>query len=327
MPERDLNQPLSNFVSKVHTTVHPDHTIEEALAVLRKKDIHDKIVYFYVVDDENKLKGVVSTRTLLLKPSSKLISEVMEKGLSALESKQTLLDAMEHFNRHHLLALPVVDDEGYFLGVVDVQLYFDENLDIAHSQRRHDAFQMIGVYLEEGRKLTTWSSYRARMPWIFCNMFGGIACAVISHIYQMVLASVLILAMFIPLVLTLSESISMQSMSISLQLIRSHSTARISFFLRRILQESKALIFIALTCALLVGVISTLWSGGIGPALAIGSGILISVIITATIGALVPVILHARSRDPKVAAGPVVLMFADVLTTAIYLSFATYLLL
>ncbi len=324
MSQRDLTQPISNFISEVHTTVHPDHTIEEALAVIRKKDIHDKIVYFYVIDDERKLHGVVSTRTLLLKPSSKLIREVMETHVTALKSSQSLHEAMEHFSRHHLLAFPVVDDQDHFLGVVDVQLYFEESIDIAHAQRRSDAFQMIGVYVEEGRKLTTWSSYRARMPWIFCNMFGGIACAIISHFYQIVLAKVIILAMFIPLILTLSESISMQSMSLSLQLLRTHACARLGYFIRRILRDSKALVLISATCSVLVGAISIFWSGGMGPAITIGCGIFLSVIITATIGAVVPVILHRRSWDPKVAAGPVVLMFADVVTTAIYLTLATW---
>lgn len=324
MSQRDLSQPISNFVSTVHATVHPDHTIEEALAVIRKKDIHDKIVYFYVIDDEDHLCGVVSTRTLLLKSSSKLIRDVMETHVTALKASQSLRDAMEHFSRHHLLAFPVIDDQGCFMGVIDVQLYFEESIDIAHSQRRGDAFQMIGVYLEEGRKFTTWSSYRVRMPWIFCNMFGGIACAIISNFYEVVLSQVIILAMFIPLILTLSESISMQSMSMSLQLLRSHSCASAAFFVKRILQESRALLLISVTCAALVGTISILWSGGMGPAITIGTGIFLSVIITATIGAAVPVILHRRSWDPKVAAGPIVLMFADVLTTAIYLTLATW---
>ena len=324
MAKRNLNEPIRHFISKVHTTVHPDHTIEEALATLRKKDIHDKIVYFYVVDDEGKLQGVVSTRTLLLKPSRERVSDVMDTEVMALQSHQTLQEAMEHFGAHHLLAFPVVDGSGHFLGVIDVQLYFEENVDVIHSQRRSDLFQMIGVYLEEGKKLPPWREFRARMPWIFCNMFGGIACAIISFFYQIVLAKVVLLAMFIPLILTLSESISMQSMTQSLQVLRRHTKFEWRFFTSRILYESRALILIAGTCALCVGTISTLWSGGLGVAATIAAGIFCSVMLTATIGALVPVILHARKRDPKVAAGPVVLMFADVLTTAIYLTFATW---
>lgn len=324
MSHRDLSQPIKNFITDVHTTVHPDHTIDEALDLLRQKDIHDKIVYFYVVDDAGVLKGVISSRTLLLKPSDLQIAKAMDTDFVALKDTQSLQEAMEHFGKHHLLAFPVVDDAGKFLGIVDVQLYFEENLDIAHSQRRGDIFQMLGVYLEEGRKMTPWQSYRTRMPWIFCNMFGGIACAVISRYYEAVLAQVIILAMFIPLILTLSESISMQSMTQSLQILRRHTHFDWKFFMRRIIYESRALVLISFTCALVVGIISTFWSGGYGPAITIGSGIFLSVILTATIGAAVPVILHARSWDPKVAAGPVVLMFADVFTTAIYLSLATW---
>ena len=67
---------------------------------------------------------------------------------------------------------------------------------------------MIGMYLEEGRKVSIWHNYKNRMPWIFCNMFGGLACALISLVYQAVLAKVLLLAMFIPLVLSDGISIN-----------------------------------------------------------------------------------------------------------------------
>ena len=174
MTKRDLSKPVRDFVSDVQTVIYHDQTIEEALAAVRGKDVTEKIIYFYVLNEERKLLGVVSTRKLLLNDPKMKISEVMERSVICLQGSQSLREAMEFLESHHLLALPVVDDERHFLGVIDVQLYFDEQVDIGYAKRRSEIFQMIGYYIEDGRKFTPLKSYRFRMPWIFCNMIGGI---------------------------------------------------------------------------------------------------------------------------------------------------------
>ena len=169
---------------------------------------------------KKRLKGVVSTRTLLLKDSELKVSDVMDKTVIRISKEQTLYDAMEYFTAHKLLALPVIDEENRLLGVINVDTYLDEVSKVSHVVTTHEIFQILGLTLEEGKKRSSWQAYRLCMPWILCNVLGGTACAVISRIFEPVLIKVIILAMFIPLVLTLSESISMQSMTQSLQLIR-----------------------------------------------------------------------------------------------------------
>ena len=163
-----------------------------------------------------------------------------------------------------------------------------------------------------GKSQSPWKSYRIRMPWILCNMAGGLACAVISFFYQEVLAKVLLLAMFIPLILTLSESITMQSMTQSLHLVRQPEITWRRIF-NRILIQGKMVIWLGLTCGIAVGIISLFWGGGIRPSITIATSLFISISLSASAGASVPLLLHSRSWDPKVASGPVVLMFADVI--------------
>jgi len=323
MSKQDLSRSVVDFVNPVQTVVTPTQTIEEALTTIREKDIHEKIVYFYVIDDEGKLVGVVPTRRLLLRSPKTTIAEIMDTKVIALLSTQSLREAMHVFETHHLLALPVVDEDQHFLGVVDVQLYLEESVDVINQRRRGDIFQMLGVTIEDGKRVTPWKSYRMRMPWIFCNMIGGLTCAVISKAFEVVLSQVIVLAMFIPLILSLSESISMQSMTLSMQIVqRRHQSMR---YLRKlVVREWKTLSLLAMTCSVIVGSLSLFWGDGMGPASIILSGILISIIITGLIGAIVPIVLHIREWDPKVAAGPIVLTCADVITTSIYLSLATW---
>lgn len=325
MTEKDLTRPLRDFIAPVRTTIHIEHTVEEALRYLRDKHITDEIIYIYVVDEERKLVGVVPTRRLLLAEPITPITEIMSDHLISLNGDQTLQDAMEFLETHHLLALPVVDHKGHLLGVIDVGLYLEEKIDVASSRRRSDIFQMIGMYVEEGKRPSAWKGYSSRMPWIFCNMFGGFACAVISRVFEIVLAKVLLLAMFIPLVLTLSESISMQSMAQSMQLIK-NSRRTWKYTLGSLIREWQVVALLAITSGIIVGTVSLLWGDGVAPGFVIMFGIMASVYLTSTIGSAVPLVIHARRWDPRVAAGPVVLMFADVLTTLIYLSLGTWLL-
>ena len=326
MARKDLSRPVSDYAIPVDVTLSVDFTIQEALDFLRHKNLAERIVYFYVVDHEKKLCGVLNTRAMLLRDPSAKIADIMQTKVICLQPERTLQDAMEVLEAHKLLALPVIDSQKRLLGVIDVDFYLEESVDVAISKRRSDIFQFIGVYLEEERHIGPFKSYIARMPWIFCNLGGGIICAIISHFNEAVLAKMILLAMFIPLVLTLSESISMQSMTQSLQLLRS-SRIRWHSIMRRIFNETKTVLMIAATCGIIVGAVSVLWGDGYMPGVAICLGIFISVFVTATIGSFTPVILHLRNRDPKVASGPVVLMFADTITTAIYLYLSSALLL
>ncbi len=324
MAHSDFSRSVKDFAAPVHTFLYQDQTIAEALDSLRQRKIDEKIIYFYVVDREKKLKGVVPTRSLLLKDPSKKIADIMTHSVVCIDEDQNLEAAMEMLTSQKLLALPVVDSKQRLKGIVDVQLYLEESFDIANARYNSDVFQLMGLKLEEGKKKSAWKSYCTRMPWIICNMVGGIACAIISYVYKAVLAKVLMLAMFIPLILTLSESISMQSMTQILHYIRQPHISWRKIF-HRILIECRMVFLLSITCAISIGLLSLLWGGGgAGPSITIAISLLVSVSISACVGACIPLILHAKSLDPKVASGPVVLMLADVITTMIYLSLATW---
>jgi len=321
--EKDLSQPVGRFLTRVETVIFLHETLSEVLQSLHQKNIKQKIVYFYVVDDNYKLKGIVSTRQLLLSEPNSKIADIMQEQIIKLKVNQTLDEALILFDRHPLLALPVVDHEDKLLGSIDVQIIAKEALETTDLENKTAIFQMIGLKLAEGKRLSLRTHYRLRMPWLLCNVFSGLVCAVISKFYDVVLAQYLLLAFFIPLVLTLSESTAMQSMTQSLQFLRrpyfSWSIAWI-----RGLREWMIIGLLAITSAALVSVLSLFWSKDWLPSMTIGIGILFSIFFSAAFGLLLPILLFRMKLDPKVASGPVVLMITDMLTTAIYLSLATW---
>ncbi len=326
LSKKEMTEPVIEYLTPVTTVLRADDTIRDALSSLQGRKVDEKIFYFYVLTCEGMLVGVVSTRNLLLAPLDAKVLDVMDPAVVTLLASQTMKDALEELERLRLLALPVIDEEHRLLGMVDVQNYVEQPLKSLNSEIRKNIFQFIGITIEEGRLGTPWKGFTARMPWIFCNMVAGLACAVISKAYQNVLAHALILAMFIPLVLTLCESISMQAMTQSLTILRSPRLLW-NMVRRRLSLEAKTVLLLSFTSAVVVALLSYLWGGGWGPVFVLGISIFTSIIIAAIVGTMVPIGLKVFKMDPKIASGPVVLMIVDVLATTFYLTTAQWLLL
>lgn len=317
---------VKDYARPVNTLIEVQLTVDEAIKKIRENHHIDlNILYFYAIDEHQNLLGVISTRDLLVSPPQTRISDIMHTKMQTLQASQTMHEGLVLMQQSNLLAIPVVEN-GRFVGVLDIHDFLEEKIKLDSTKKRIEVFQSLGFMIEEGTKPTTFKKYRIRIPWMFCNMFGGVACAIISDLYKVVLIKFIVLAMFIPLVLSLSESISMQSMTQSL-----HEIHRNKFFLkhsfRYILHESKLFVLVALTCGTVIGLLSLLWGDGHFAALTIGASIGLGILVSAIIGGTVPLLLHITKLDPKIASGPIVLMLADVLTTMIYFTIAYFVLL
>src|SRR5690242_16695717 len=118
-----LDDPVSAHLRRDFTPLRADQTVGAALDWLRRYPPPARIVYFYVVDADGRLQGVVPTRGLILHNPDAPLSEIMIRRVIALPATATVLDACEFFVQHRLLGFPVVDAERRFQGVVDVELY------------------------------------------------------------------------------------------------------------------------------------------------------------------------------------------------------------
>lgn len=327
-PPSDLSRPARDFVSPVDTTLQADLSVGEALALLRRRKPEHGVIYFYVVDSDNRLLGVVPTRSLLLSSPATPVRDLMNTAVVKVHDDFTLEEVLEAFALHRLLALPVVDHDDHLLGFIDVRLYAEEAVDLAQAHRADHLFQIIGLSVERARQGSAVAGFKVRMPWLMCNLASGITCAIIGAVFSDVLEAVVLLAMFFPLVLTLSESVSMQAMTIGLQFMQGPRVAW-KLVRKRLNVEWKTAAMLGLAGGLLVAVASVFFpnAGPMHPAPVLAVSILVSMTISAIVGLGMPALLHASRLDPRVAAGPVVLMIADVLTTAAYLGLATSMLL
>lgn len=320
-----LQERAADHVHQDFVKVRAGHTVREALAGLQAAQVPGRIVYFYAVDEADRLVGVVPTRALLLSPPETRIEEVMLREVIALSDSATLLEACEFFTLHRLLALPVVEGQGRMLGVIDVELYTDEITDLVRREQSDDVFQLIGIRLAQVRGAPLGTAFRRRFPWLLCNIGGGLACAGLAAAFAGVLEQAVVLALFIPVILTVAESVSIQSLTLTLQ---AHHGLR--FRARELLtslrREAGTGGLLGLACGALVAGASWPWHGRGGVVLVLGATLLAAVSTAACLGLAVPAVLGAFRRDPKVASGPIALALTDLATLFYYLGLAAWIL-
>lgn len=311
----NLHDPILPIVQPVPFTLTTGQTIADALLVVRRSASGANIHYFYVVDEKRRLVGVVPARHLLASDPAQPVDEVMLTDVVAIPSWATVLVASEYFASRKLLAFPVIHDNGELVGVVDVSLFTAEVIDLAR-RTYDDIFQLLGVHVTA--LLTPWTAFKDRFPWLLSNIAGGLLCAVIASQFEELLDHVVVLALFIPIVLALAESVSMQSTTLTLQTLSDDSIkpARIAHDLWK---EARTALLLGLSCGAVVAAVVIAWRRDAMSALVIGSAITLSMLAACLYGVLLPTLLRAFKADPRIASGPLVLASADVTTLVVYL--------
>lgn len=320
-----LADPVTRHMRADFARLALDQTVGEAIAAARALPPEGRIIYFYVLDAAGRLAGVVPTRRLLLSPDATPIRDVMVTRVVTIPAAATVLDACEFFLLHKLLAFPVVDDERRMLGIVDVDLYTEELADVDRREDLDDLFQLIGVHFEDSHARSPVAAFRSRFPWLLANIAGGIMAAFLSGLFQAELEKAVALALFVPVVLALAESVAIQSVSIALQRLHGRPPS-LGGILRAVRHESLTGMLLGAASAAAVALVALAWLGQRAVAAALLGGITGGVVCAAAIGVAMPNLLRLFAREPQVAAGPVALAATDMVTLVIYFSLARQLL-
>jgi magnesium transporter len=306
-------------------TFNENLTVQEALDLIRQRGIGEKIVYFYVIDAREQLVGVLPTRRLLTSPEQERLSNIMAKRVLTIPQTATVLEACEAFVLHKFLAFPIVDYRQRIVGVVDVGVLTEEVFDAAERQRLDELFEAIGFHVSQVRDASPWRAFRFRFPWLLATIGSGTVCAVLASAYEVTLAKAIVLAFFLTLVLGLGESVSIQSMTITIQALRAVKPT-FRWYWRASWREAGTALLLGLACGIVVAAIVWTWRGAPLAAISIGASIFLTLCAACFFGLSVPAALHALRLDPKIAAGPVTLAFTDVCTLLFYFGVASFLL-
>ncbi len=324
--QNDFSDPIAPYVRTDYVALPADLTVGQVLEDLRRREIGEQIVYFYVVDAENRLLGVLPVRRLLISPPGAVIRAIMVPRVISLPRTANVMLASELFALHRFLALPVVDEDKKLVGVVDISLFTDEVISIGEAREARElekVFQWIGVHASQQQPRSAWTSFRARFPWLLCNMVGGLVCAWVVGLYEPFIKMVTLLALFIPIVLAMAESVSMQSMTLALQYLP-HGPGILKSVGRVLRREFLSSLALGIGCMLVVGLMCFAWKHETAVALAVGGSVGLAVVTASLVGVAVPALVRVFRIDPKIASGPVVLAIADICTLLLYFRLAAW---
>lgn len=322
--DKDYQKKVRSFMKGSFISLKESLSVQDAIESMQNRDINYDIVYFYTVDDDNRLTGVVPVKKLVMSKKDTPLCAISNKNVITLSENMTLLEASEMFIFYKFLSFPVVNKENEMKGIVDISIFTKGVPNIDNFSVIEETFQTLGIRLSELKNASVWKSFRYRFPWLLSTLLSGVVCAVIAGFYETTLFNYIILSFFLTLVLALGESVSSQSMTLTLQ--RIHLRTEKKKFFQAFIKEIFVMVLIGLTSGLIVFIISALWKEQIAAPLVIGISISLSVIMAGIWGYSVPQILHKLKLDPKIAAGPITLAITDFTTIFIYLSISSLIL-
>src|SRR3984893_4042219 len=323
----DFNSAVAEHARKDFPLLGAHMTIAEALERIRREGIGERVIYFFAVDSDKRLVGVLPTRRLLTTAPEGRLRDIMVRRVVAIPATATILDACEFFVLYKFFAFPVVDEQRRVVGVVDVSLFAEEILGEREDHPRwaapvrDDIFEALGFHLEQIRGASPWRVFRFRFPWLLVTVTAGTVWAILAGAFAAPLPRSLWVACFLTMVLGLNESVSAQSMSVTIQMLRS-APVTWSWFASALRRELLTAILLGLACGFVVTLIVWFWRSDLRSAGVIGGSIALSLVTACLFGLGVPSLLHRLKLDPKIAAGPVTLALADFFALVLYFTSA-----
>ena len=314
-----------SIMTKETFTLNQNTTIKESIKKLQAVPENDKIFYVYVLNNKEKLVGVVSLRNLVTSKNTKKLKDIMIKDIHAATSETDQEEVAKTVAQYNYLALPVVNQQNRFLGVVTI----DDVVDIVREEASEDFLQMAGVGKDREILLKSpIENAQSRAPWIFASLIGGICAAAIIGHFDHLIKEMIVLAAFIPVIIGIGGNIGTQSSTI---IVRGLATGRVdvgntsSLVIKEIIVGA----ILGTLYGALIGFASEPITGtqieGLG--LVIGLSIGCSMTIATAVGASVPLILKKLSFDPAISTGPFVTTAIDILGVALYFMIASCILL
>ena len=297
-------------------TLHEDTKAKDAIYALQDQEDVEMVFYLYTLDDDGRLTGVISLRDLVTTSGDTMLKDIMSKQIHVVRPETDQEEVARIVSQYNFLAVPVVDSDDHLLGIVTVE----DVVDIIREEATEDFLQMVGAGKDREILLkSSWENARMRVPWLFASWVGGILAVFIIGVFDNVLQSTIALAAFIPVIMGMGGNIGTQS---STMIVRGLATGRVS------IENSVKILFKEIRVGLLLGILYGLLLGlfaifrfiDASPMIGIvvGLSICISMIIAATIGSLVPLILNRFEIDPAIATGPFVTTAIDIIGVAFY---------
>jgi magnesium transporter len=289
-------------------------TVDRAIVELRRQaeDV-EKVYNIYVVDDLNKLVGLLSLKRVLFANPKTIISEIYQsKNVISVKTSDSDEEVAKIMEKYDLVAIPVVDFQNKLVG----RITLDDVVDIIKEEADKDFQLASGISERIESNSSIWRISRARLPWLLIGMVGGIFSAQVISQFESGISLVPSLAFFIPLITATGGNVGVQSSAIVVQSL-AKGNDHFGSIMQKLLKEGLVGLLNGILLSLLIyGIAFVFASSTLGFVVSIS--LLVVVIFAAIIGTLIPLLLHKNNIDPALATGPFITTLNDVLGLFIY---------
>ena len=298
--------------------------VSNGLDFIRKNAEKVEFLYnIYVLDNLQRLIGIVSVQNILSADNDNKISDIMDDKVISVREDTDQEEAVKILEANDLVSLPVVDQNNVLLG----DITFDDALDVIREEQTEDVYKMGAMSGEAESYMSTsiWGLVKKRVPWLIVLLLVGTITTNVLHHYEGVILSAAFLFIFMPVITQTGGNAGSQSSTL---MIRGLATGEIQF------REIGVIMFKELFVGIMMGIItgaviilrSIILPPGIGieQGFIIGSSLIFVVLISNMIGTLAPLLIHRMGYDPTVMSGPLMATIIDVAGLTIYFEIARF---
>ncbi|WP_273275790.1 magnesium transporter [Maribacter polysiphoniae] len=274
----------------------------------------------YVVDDNDKLKGRLSLKDLLTTSTKSHISDVYIPKVDSVSVNEKPEEVAKIMSKYDLEAIPVVDEMNRLVGRITI----DDIVDVIREEAEKDYQMAAGISQDVEADDSIWNLTRARLPWLFLGLVGGLGAAAIMGSFENMISSHAILFFFTPLIAAMAGNVGVQSSAIIVQgLANDDLKGGVG---SRLIKEMLLAMLNGVVLATVLLIFTWVYKGDFLTSLAISISLVVVIIVAGLIGTFIPLFLHKRGIDPAIATGPFITTSNDIFGILIYFTIAKILL-
>lgn len=299
-----------------------DWSAEQALAELRRVGPQaDSTYYLFVVDEEDRLLGVIGMRDLVTAPVKMPIAERMATDVVSALVTTDQEECARMLSRYGYMAIPVVDEIGRFLGVITA----DDLIEVAEDEATEDMYRMVGITGEERVFGSVGMSVLKRLPWLAINMLTLFIAISVVNAFETIIAGMVVLAVFLPLVSGEGGNAGSQTATI---IVRGIALGEISStdLMRALVKELRVALINGVLIGLGTAAAVYIWKQDWRIATAICLAMILNFLIAAATGVLIPLGLKKIDVDPALASAAFITTFTDTFGFLFFLGIVALLL-
>ncbi|MBR6745880.1 MAG: magnesium transporter [Muribaculaceae bacterium] len=279
----------------------------------------DEIYYVYVVDNDDRLKGILPLKTLITRPSVSKIKHIMENDPVSVKTDTPIDDVALDFEKYDLVAMPVVDSIGRLVGRITV----DDVMDQVRESSERDYQLASGLSSDVDASDSILAQTKARIPWLLIGIVSGILASLILSGFEEQIHAVTALALFIPIIGGTGGNVGVQASAIVVQGL-ANGTLDITEFAKQLWKEVRVGLLNATIIAGAILVYNLIMlPEDLAVTLSVAVSLFIVVMFATLLGTIVPLTLEKLNINPALATGPFIQISNDIVGLVIYVLIST----